>query len=157
MTVPRPEDEHHAPGTSCPALDLRRVSKTFGKRAVLNNVSMHFSQGEVHGLMGQNGSGKSTLIKLLSGYHVADPGSSIFFAGEPFDPDRTKSRSHSSTRPALIAGGTVLDNFCVRRSTPLGSVASIGTSRRRGRPALARFDLHIAATPGSASQPSRRS
>jgi ribose transport system ATP-binding protein len=145
IAPPRPEDEHHAPGTSCPALDLRRVSKTFGKRAVLNNVSMHFSRGEVHGLMGQNGSGKSTLIKLLSGYHVADPGSSMYFDAQPFDPRSDKvpiAFVHQDL--ALIADGTVLDNFCVRRfdTTRLGRI-DWNESQRRVETALARFDLHI--------------
>ncbi|MHB8335065.1 MAG: sugar ABC transporter ATP-binding protein [Acidimicrobiales bacterium] len=41
--------------------------------------------GEVHALVGQNGSGKSTLIKILSGYHQPDPGSSAFFDGDDFE------------------------------------------------------------------------
>lgn len=37
--------------------------------------------GEVHALLGENGSGKSTLIKVLSGYHRPDPGSSVRIGG----------------------------------------------------------------------------
>jgi ribose transport system ATP-binding protein len=53
-------------------LDLRDVSKSFGRVMVLDAVSLNVAPGEVHGLIGQNGSGKTTLIKLLSGFHTPD-------------------------------------------------------------------------------------
>ena len=56
------------------ALDARNLSKTFGGAKALQNVDFSVGFGEVHGLLGTNGSGKSTLIKILSGYHVPDPG-----------------------------------------------------------------------------------
>jgi ribose transport system ATP-binding protein len=49
------------------------ISKTFGARKVLSNVSLSVLPQEVHALLGQNGSGKSTLIKILAGYHRPDP------------------------------------------------------------------------------------
>ena len=59
------------------ALDARNLSKTFGGAKALQNVDFSVGFGEVHGLLGTNGSGKSTLIKILSGYHVPDPGGSL--------------------------------------------------------------------------------
>jgi len=65
-----------------PRLDLRAVSKTFGGTRVLHDVSLDVAPGEVHALVGQNGSGKSTLIKILAGFHTADPGASVLVDGE---------------------------------------------------------------------------
>ncbi|MFE3059498.1 sugar ABC transporter ATP-binding protein [Nocardia sp. NPDC059239] len=62
-------------------LELRSVSKTFGAAKVLTDVDLTVRAGEVHALMGQNGSGKSTLIKILSGFHAADPGASARING----------------------------------------------------------------------------
>jgi ribose transport system ATP-binding protein len=60
-------------GNGAPArLDLRDVSKSFGRVKVLDAASLNVAPGEVHGLIGQNGSGKTTLIKLLSGFHTPD-------------------------------------------------------------------------------------
>ncbi|WUN57471.1 sugar ABC transporter ATP-binding protein [Rhodococcus sp. NBC_00294] len=66
------------------------MSKTFGDTRVLHDVDLEIAGGEVHALVGQNGSGKSTLIKILAGFHDADPGASVFVDGRPEvlgDPD----------------------------------------------------------------------
>ena len=45
---------------------------------MLRDVDLAVYPGEVHGFVGQNGSGKSTFIKILSGYHAPDSGSSLY-------------------------------------------------------------------------------
>jgi ABC-type sugar transport system ATPase subunit len=66
-------------------LRISGVSKTFPGTKALDDVSMDVAHGEIHALVGQNGSGKSTLIKVLAGYHQADPGGSAWINGEPVD------------------------------------------------------------------------
>ncbi len=50
----------------------------------------------MHALIGHNGSGKSTLIKVLAGYHHADPGASVFLDGQPTTFDSLGHRGHGS-------------------------------------------------------------
>jgi ribose transport system ATP-binding protein len=59
-------------------LQLKGVTKEYPGVCALNNVSIEFKQGEVHGLLGENGAGKSTLIKVLSGVIVPNAGEIIF-------------------------------------------------------------------------------
>jgi ribose transport system ATP-binding protein len=66
-----------------PILEVRNVSKTFGRARVLDRVSLKVPPGEIHGLLGQNGSGKSTLIKILSGFHEPDSGGELWVRGDP--------------------------------------------------------------------------
>jgi simple sugar transport system ATP-binding protein len=46
---------------------LRDVTKFFGRTQAIAGVSLHVTDGEVVGLIGDNGAGKSTLIKILAG------------------------------------------------------------------------------------------
>lgn len=65
-------------------LKLDHITKTFPGVIALNNVSMEFTKGEVHALLGENGAGKSTLIKTVSGALTPDAGS-ITVNGEKYD------------------------------------------------------------------------
>ncbi|WP_165210420.1 ABC transporter ATP-binding protein [Streptococcus tangpeifui] len=48
-------------------LQIHHVSKSYGKQAALDDVSLTVSSGKIVGLLGPNGSGKTTLIKLING------------------------------------------------------------------------------------------
>jgi ribose transport system ATP-binding protein len=63
------------------ALEVRHITKSFGGQAVLCDVGFDVPPGRVFGLVGENGSGKSTLIKVLSGYHLPEPGGTVIVAG----------------------------------------------------------------------------
>lgn len=66
-----------------PLVRIEHLSKTFPGQRALVNVSLTVDPGEIHALVGENGSGKSTLIKILSGFHLPDPGAQIFIGDEP--------------------------------------------------------------------------
>lgn len=49
------------------ALNVLNLSKNYGDRCVVNNVSLSVKQGEIFGFLGPNGAGKSTTIKMIAG------------------------------------------------------------------------------------------
>lgn len=57
-----------------PALAFREVSRSFGGRAVLNNVSFEVAPGETFCLVGRSGMGKSVTLKLTIGLIQPDSG-----------------------------------------------------------------------------------
>jgi len=64
-----------------PALEMRRITKSFAGNPVLAGIDLRAAAGEVHVLVGENGAGKSTLMKILAGVHQPDVGE-ILVAGE---------------------------------------------------------------------------
>jgi ABC-type sugar transport system ATPase subunit len=57
-----------------PALEMRRITKSFAGNTVLAEVNLSAAAGEVHALVGENGAGKSTLMKILAGVYQPDGG-----------------------------------------------------------------------------------
>ena len=55
-------------------LSVHHVSKTFGKRPVVRDVSMHVRSSEAVGLLGPNGAGKTTLFYMITGLIPVDSG-----------------------------------------------------------------------------------
>ena len=53
--------------SASPLVELKGVSKSFGKVVALDQVDFEIRPNEVVGLLGDNGAGKSTLVKVLSG------------------------------------------------------------------------------------------
>lgn len=55
-------------------LEVKNLTKKFGKRVILDRVSVTLEEGEVVGLVGPNGAGKSTFIKSILGLYNIDEG-----------------------------------------------------------------------------------
>lgn len=55
-------------------IEIRNVVKRFGDGVALNNVTVTFEEGKIHGLIGRNGSGKTVLLKCICGYIYPDEG-----------------------------------------------------------------------------------
>ena len=55
-------------------LELKNVTKTFGKFKAIDDLSMTIPKGAVYGLVGPNGAGKSTAIRLMTGVYRPDCG-----------------------------------------------------------------------------------
>ena len=61
-------------------LEIRGLTKTYGKIKALDNISLSLTEG-VYGLLGPNGSGKTTLLSILVG--LTDPtAGEVFWQGK---------------------------------------------------------------------------
>ena len=57
-------------------LNIEHVSKVFGEKVVLDDVSYGVHQGDKIGIIGINGTGKSTILKIIGG--LEEPDSIVF-------------------------------------------------------------------------------
>ena len=64
-----------------PLIKLEKISLSFGKRRILENISFDINKGEILGMLGPNGVGKSTIFNLITGLIKPDYGS-ILIDGE---------------------------------------------------------------------------
>jgi ABC-2 type transport system ATP-binding protein len=64
-------------------VEIKNLSRTFGSKRALHDVSLHIPRGGVFGLIGANGAGKTTLIKHILGAHYAETGSVRVFGFDP--------------------------------------------------------------------------
>lgn len=55
-------------------LEIKGISKSYGKKEALNNINLSIERGKIIGLLGPNGSGKTTLIKLINGLLTPNEG-----------------------------------------------------------------------------------
>ena len=130
-----------------PALEATGLTKSFAGGLALDSVDLTIRRGEVHALLGENGSGKSTLIKILSGYHQPDAGSTVHIDGEPMALGSPEASYASGCRfvhqdLGLVDSSSVLDNLCMNTgfSTRLGTVRQ-REARRQARADLAKVGL----------------
>ncbi len=59
-------------------IEIKEISKSFGKLTVLNNINLHLKPGQCIALIGPNGCGKTTLIKSILGMVLPDKGEILF-------------------------------------------------------------------------------
>ena len=64
-----------------PAIELKNITKTFGKVVANKDVCLTAYRGEILSILGENGSGKTTLMNMISGIYFPDEGQ-IFIDGQ---------------------------------------------------------------------------
>ncbi|KHL02470.1 sugar ABC transporter ATP-binding protein [Sinomonas humi] len=118
------------------SLQLRNASKTFGAVTVLSGVDLTIPAGQIHALLGQNGCGKSTLIKVLSGFHQADPGTEIILAGTNIDDDpriRAKRIRCVHQDLALVDTLSAVENLALQDGFEQNALGAIRRKEERRR------------------------
>lgn len=55
-------------------IELKNVSKSFGRTQALDQVNVQFGGQKIYGLLGNNGAGKSTMLNIITSRYIADTG-----------------------------------------------------------------------------------
>jgi phospholipid/cholesterol/gamma-HCH transport system ATP-binding protein len=91
-------------------IEIKNISKTFGDRLVVDDVSFVFEQGKTNLIIGESGSGKTTIMKLMVGLHEID-GGEILYDGENFPTLGVKEKQDVRKKIGMLfQGGALFDS-----------------------------------------------
>jgi ABC-2 type transport system ATP-binding protein len=105
-----------------PVVDVRGLTKSYGDRAVVDDLDLTVREGEVLGLIGANGAGKTTTVEILQGLRRQDAGEVRVLGLDPHrDAERLRqqvgSQLQSSGLPDRLRVSEAVDLFSGRRAT----------------------------------------
>jgi general nucleoside transport system ATP-binding protein len=129
------------------ALELRGITKRFGRIVANDGVDFDLRAGEVHALLGENGAGKSTLMSILYGLYRPDEGE-IRVDGEPVMIDSPRRaidlgigmvHQHFMLIPVM----TVAENIVLADEPRSGALLDVDAARTRVRELSDRFGLAV--------------
>src|SRR5260370_5320581 len=83
-TISEPATTGAEPSSTALLLEIRNLAKSFGKTAVLRDISLQVAEGEFLTILGESGSGKTTLLRMIAGFESASSGE-ILMGGERLD------------------------------------------------------------------------
>lgn len=92
-------------------LELKNLTKEYGKKKVVDSVNLSIERGHIYGLIGPNGAGKTTIMKMIAGLAAQDGGSISLFGSED-NLDESRSRmSFMLEAPFLEPSMTAYQNM----------------------------------------------
>jgi phospholipid/cholesterol/gamma-HCH transport system ATP-binding protein len=97
-------------------IEVRNISKTFGDRAVIQDVSHTFETGRTNLIIGESGSGKTTILKMMVGLLTPDSGN-VFYDGRSFfELDDKQKQEVRRDIGMLFQGGALFDSMTVEEN-----------------------------------------
>jgi general nucleoside transport system ATP-binding protein len=129
------------------ALELRGITKRFGRIVANDGVDFDLRGGEVHALLGENGAGKSTLMSILYGLYRPDEGQ-VVVRGEPVTIDSPRAaidlgigmvHQHFMLIPVM----TVAENIVLADEPRSGALLDVAGAAARVRELSDRFGLAV--------------
>lgn len=96
------------------AIETQSITKKYGKKVVVNHVSLNIPNGSVYGLVGENGSGKTTIMRLITGLAIPTSGKYSLFGISCDDKKIYKAKEKLAAiveAPSLIPTMNAYDNL----------------------------------------------
>jgi len=116
-------------------IELQNITKSFGDRTVVENVSFKFHEGKTNLVIGESGSGKTTLLKIMVGLHQPNDGS-VLYDGRNFT--ALTEREKQGVRKEigmLFQGGALFDSMTLEENVrfPLDMFTEMSESEKIDR------------------------
>ena len=114
-------------------IKIRNLSKSFGKKQVLNGVNLDLYKGESLVVIGGSGTGKSVLIKCIQGLLTPDDGSIEIDGIEIVGEKNEVIDGMHSKMGMLFQGGALFDSLSVWENVAFDLIQNRGVSRKEAK------------------------
>ncbi len=121
-------------------LSAEHISKNYGTRQLLEDVSLYLEEGQKIGIIGVNGTGKSTLLRILAGVEESDSGT--------LSRDPNVQISYLPQNPAMEEGATVLEQVFLRQSPEFRALKEYESKTILTRLGITDFEARIGSLSG---------
>jgi phospholipid/cholesterol/gamma-HCH transport system ATP-binding protein len=116
-------------------IEVKNVTKIFDGKAVVDNISTRFLEGQTNLIIGRSGSGKTVLLKCILGLHEVDSGQ-VLYDGRDFT--NMKHRVRKVLRKELgmvFQGGALFDSLTVEQNIrfPLDMFTSMSAKEKQSQ------------------------
>ena len=99
-------------------IDAKHVSKSFGERTIIRDLTLRVTRGDRIGIVGANGTGKTTLLRLLTGELAPDAGTiklAKTLNGVVIDQQRSLMAPDKTVRDVLTNGGDWIEVLGIKK------------------------------------------
>lgn len=139
-----------------PILQVKHLSKTFGKHEVLRDIDFSVNTGDVTTIIGSSGSGKSTLLRCINLLETPTSGE-IMYHGENIDKLKGGASAYRSHVGMVFQSFNLFNNMSVLKNCMIGQTKVLGKSRAEAKKAALHFLGKVGMAPYINAKPSQLS
>ena len=139
-----------------PILQVKHLSKTFGKHEVLRDLDFSVNTGDVTTIIGSSGSGKSTLLRCINLLETPTSGE-IMYHGENIDKIKGGASAYRSHVGMVFQSFNLFNNMTVLKNCMIGQTKVLGKSRAEAKKAALHFLGKVGMAPYINAKPSQLS
>ena len=127
-------------------LEVKHLSKTFGKHEVLKDIDFTVNRGDVISIIGASGSGKSTLLRCINLLETPTAGE-ILYDGQNVADRKVKAHKYRSRVGMVFQSFNLFNNMTVLRNCMVGQMKVLGRSKAEAKETALNYLEKVGMTP----------
>ena len=139
-----------------PILQVKHLSKTFGKHEVLRDIDFSVNSGDVTSIIGASGSGKSTLLRCINLLETPSSGE-ILYHGANIDKIKGGASTYRSHVGMVFQSFNLFNNMTVLKNCMIGQTKVLGKSRAEAKETAMKYLEKVGMAPYINAKPSQLS
>ena len=139
-----------------PILQVKHLSKTFGKHEVLRDIDFSVNSGDVTSIIGASGSGKSTLLRCINLLETPSSGE-ILYHGANIDKIKGGASAYRSHVGMVFQSFNLFNNMTVIKNCMIGQTKVLGKSRAEAKETAMKYLEKVGMEPYINAKPSQLS